>query len=187
VDTPTAATFRLASQFFVDAVAAVPRNRYDEPWSDEWRVLDLIGHGNRANVLTVQYYERPVSVAGPDYALPNKVAERGRQAVRALGDDPVSAVRAASERALAVVASAPNDATVGTPFGELTLDAYLQSRIAELVLHGVDLDTGIEPPTEVLAECAVILVKRAVKAGSGMNVVRALSGRCTLPRGFSVY
>ena len=30
------------------------------------RVLDLIGHANRANVLPVEYYERPVPVAGPD-------------------------------------------------------------------------------------------------------------------------
>jgi hypothetical protein len=187
MDTPAVAPFRMASQFFVDAVTAVPRERYGEQWSDEWRVLDLIGHGNRAHVLTVEYYERPVPVAGPEYVLPENIAERGRQAVLDLGDNPVGAVRAASERALIVVASAPDDATVGTPFGEQTLDAYLQSRTAELVLHGLDLDSGVELSAEVLAECAVFLVKRATRAGRGSEVVRALSGRGLLPTGFSVY
>jgi hypothetical protein len=103
-------------------VAAVPLDRYETRWSDEWSVLDLIGHGNRANVLPVEYFERPVQRAGPDYVLPENIAERGRQAVRELGSDPLAAVRAASEKVLAMVDAAPNDAKVGTPFGEQSLD-----------------------------------------------------------------
>ena len=150
-------------------------------------MLDLIGHGNRANVLPVEYYERPVPVAGPEYVLPENVAERGRQAVRDLGDDPAAAVRAASERALAVVAAAPGDAVVGTPFGEQTLDAYLPSRAAELVLHGLDLGTTVTAPADALAACAEFLVARAVRSGHGVEVVRALSGRGALPADFNVY
>jgi len=187
VDNPAVVPFRSASQFFADAVAAVAPERYQEQWSNEWRVLDLIGHGNRANILSVEYYERPVPVAGPEYMLPENIAERERQAVRDLGDDPVAAVRTASERALAVVTAAPDDSTVGTPFGEQTLDAYLRSRSAELVLHGLDLGSGIEPPVEALIECAVFLTKRATMSGRGVEVVRALSGRGTLAPGFSVY
>lgn len=187
MDASAIAPFRAASRFFVDAVAAVPPERYDEPWSNEWRLLDLIGHGNRANILAVDYYERPVESAGPEYVLPENVAERGRQAVRDLGDDPVTAVRAASERAIAVVAAAPDDARVGTPFGEQTLRAYLRSRTAELVIHGLDLGTDLQPPREALSECAVFLVRRATASGQGLHVVRALSGRGTLPPGFNVY
>ena len=119
--------------------------------------LDLIGHGNRANVLPVEYYERPVPVAGSDYVLPENIAERGRQAVRELGDDPVAAVRAASARALATVTAAPDGARVGTPFGEQTLDTYLRSRTAELLLHGVDLGTDVDPPSAALVECGAFL------------------------------
>ncbi len=187
MNTSSVAPFRAASQFFVDAVAAVPVERYEVRWSDEWRILDLIGHGNRANVLAVEYYERPVPVAEPDYMRPENVAERARQAVKLLGDDPVGAVRAASERAVTMVATAPDDATVGTPFGQLTLDAYLRSRTAELVLHGLDLGTGLEPPPATLVECGAFLVERAVQKGRGVDVVLALSGRGTLPPGFSVY
>jgi Mycothiol maleylpyruvate isomerase N-terminal domain len=187
VNSPSVAPFRSASRFFVDAVVAVPVERYETPWSDEWRVLDLIGHGNRAHVLPVEYYEHPVPVAGPDYVRPESIAERGRQAVRDLGDDPVAAVRAASERVLVTVAAAPDDATVGTPFGEQTLDAYLRSRTAELVLHGMDLGTGVDPPPDALIECGAFLVERAVRGGQGLDVVRALSGRGLLPPGFNVY
>lgn len=187
MDTPAVAPFLAASQFFVDAVAAVPGERHGEPWSDQWRVLELIAHGNRAHVLPVEYYERPVPSAGPDYARPENVAERARQAVRDLGGDPLAAVRAAAERVRAVVAAAPDDATVGTPFGEQTLDAYLRSRTAELVLHGLDLDSGVDPPPPALTECAVFLVGRATVKGRGIEVVRALSGRGHLPANFNVY
>jgi hypothetical protein len=187
VNSSSVVPFRAASRFFVDAVAAVPVERYETRWSDEWRVLDLIGHGNRANVLPVEYFERPVPVAGSDYVLPENIAERGRLAVRELGDDPVAAVRAASDRALAMVAAAPNDAKVGTPFGEQTLDTYLQSRTAELVLHGLDLGTNLDPPPEALVECGAFLVERAVRRGRGLDVVRTLSGRGSLPPDFNVY
>jgi Mycothiol maleylpyruvate isomerase N-terminal domain len=187
VNTSSVAPFIAASRLFVDCVAAVPVERYDDAWSEQWRVLDLIGHGNRANVLPVEYYERPVPQAGPEYMLAENIAEGGRQAVRELGADPVASVRAASERALAVVAAASDDATVGTPFGEQTLDAYLRSRTAELVLHGTDLKTDVKAPPGALAECGRFLVERAVSSGRGLDVVRALSGRATLPAGFNVY
>ena len=179
--------FGSASRFFVDAVAAVPPEGYGREWSDEWTVLDLIAHGNRANVLVVEYSERPVAVAGPEYVLPENIAARGRQAALDLGDDPVVAVREASEKALRFVAAAPEDATVGTPFGVQTLHTYLQSRTAELVLHGIDLGSGVEPPSEALSGCAVFLVKRAVNSGFGLDVVLALSGRADLPPGCNVY
>ena len=191
MDTPAVAAFRAASLFFTQAVAAVPPDRYEQPWSDEWRVLDLIGHGNRANLLPVEYYERPVQAAGADYLaeylLPENIARRGREATAALGDDPVDAVRSASKRVSAVVGSAPDDAVVGTPFGERPLDTYLTSRTAELVLHGLDLETSAIPPAEALAECGAFLVSQAVGSGRGVDVVRALSGRGTLAPGFNVY
>jgi len=85
------------------------------------------------------------------------------------------------------VEAAPDDATVGTPFGEQTLDSYLRSRTAELVLHGLDLGTDIEVPPAALVDCGAFLVERAVRQGSGLDVVRALSGRGALPPDFNVY
>ncbi len=65
MDNPSVAAFRAASEYFADCVAALPTQRYQSAWSDEWRVLDLIGHANRANVLPVEYYERPVPETTP--------------------------------------------------------------------------------------------------------------------------
>jgi hypothetical protein len=187
MDSASVAPFQAASRFFADCAAAVPVERYETWWSEEWRVLDLIGHGNRANLLPVEYYERPVPLAGPDYLLPENIAERGRQAVSRLGDDPVAAVRRASDRVLAVIAAAPDNARVGTPFGEEMLGTYLRSRTAELVLHGLDLGTNCDVPADALFECGGFLVERAVGGGEGLAVVRALSGRGNLPPSFSVY
>ena len=64
---------------------------------------------------------------------------------------------------------------------------YLRSRTAELVLHGLDLGTAVEPPLEAVIESAVFLVTRVARAGRGVEVLRALSGRGTLPPGFSAY
>jgi len=187
VDTPAVAPFRAATRYFCDVVAAVPPERYEERWSDAWRILDLIGHGNRANVLPVEYYQRPVPVAGPEYLLPENIEARARQSVLELGDDPVATVRAASDRVLAVVAAAPDDAIVGTPFSEMLLDTYLHMRTAELVLHGLDLGTEVPLPDEALEDCAVFVVQRAVRSGRGREVVLALSGRGDLPPGFNVF
>jgi hypothetical protein len=179
--------FPAAADFYATAVAAVPRDAYERRWSDEWRVIDLIGHGNRANLLAVEYYERPVQKAGPDYVTPEAIAERGRQAVALLGDDPPAAVRAAADRAVGVLGAAPDDAVAGTPFGTIPLPAYLLSRIAELVLHGLDLGTDVAPPDEALVACGEAIVSRAVQRGLGVEVVRALSGRAALPPGFNVF
>jgi Mycothiol maleylpyruvate isomerase N-terminal domain len=187
VHSPSVEAFADASGYFVDCVAAVPVERYDAAWSDEWTTLDLIGHGNRANVLAVEYYERPVPPAGPDYVLPENIAARGRAAVQELGSDPAAAVKAASQRALAVVTAAPDDAMVGTPFGEMRLDFYLRSRTAELILHGMDLGTDVEVPTVALVACGSFLVERAVRTGHGIEVVRALTGRAPLAEAFNLY
>ena len=179
--------FPAAADFFAAAAAAVPPDTYERPWSDEWRIIDLIGHGNRANVLALEYYEHPVELAGPDYASPENVAARGRAAVQLLGDDPPAAVRAAADRAVAVLGAAPDDAVAGTPFGVMPLGAYLQSRVAELVLHGLDLGTGVEPPSDALLACGEAMMSRAVQRGRGADVVLALSGRAALPPGFNVF
>ncbi len=169
------------------AVEAVPPARYADRWSEEWTTLDLIGHGNRANVLAVTYFEHPAALAGPDYVLPENIAARGRQAVLDLGDDPVASVRAASLRAIALAQAAPDDAMVGTPFGEQRLADYLRSRTAELVLHGLDLGTDVQPPSIALEQCGTYLLGVAQWKGHGLDVIRALTGRGSLPEGFNVF
>jgi hypothetical protein len=187
VHSNTVEQYAAASRFFTEVVAAVSPDRYEVAWSDEWRVLDLIGHGNRANTLVVEYLEQPMEAMPPGYLEPAAIAARGRAAVDALSDDPIGGVRSASERTLAVIAAAANDAEVGTPFGRMPLCDYLPSRAAELVVHGLDLGTDVQPPDDALRGCLTFLVDRAVSRGDGVQVALALTGRAELPTGFSVY
>jgi hypothetical protein len=191
VDSPVVIQYAAASDFFVDVVAAVPPEHYEDAWSDEWRILDLIGHGNRAHTLVVDYLAEPVHSMPPGYLDPSAVAERGRQAVAALGDDPVVGVRDAARRTRATITTADDHAVVGTPFGTMPLCDYLPSRAAELVLHGLDLAAAVgldrTPDDHALRGCLTFLADRAVTRDDGLLVVRALSGRTTLPPGFSVY
>ena len=183
--------YAAASDFFVGVVAAVPPERYEQRWTDEWRVLDLIGHGNRAHDLVVEYLAEPMQTMPPGYLEPSAIAERGRRAVAALGDDPVASVRASARRTHDTIADADEHAVVGTPFGTMPLCDYLPSRAAELVLHGVDLARAIgldpNPDDHALRGCLTFLADRAVTRGDGLLVAEALAGRTTLPVDFSVY
>jgi hypothetical protein len=69
----------------------------------------------------------------------------------------------------------------------LPLGDYLPSRAAELVVHGLDLGTDVQPPDDALRGCLTFLVDRAVTRGAGLDVTLALCGRRPLPDGFSVY
>lgn len=183
--------YAAASEFFVDVVAAVPPDRYEQRWTDEWRILDLIGHGNRAHTLVIEYLEEPMQSMPPGYLEPSAIAERGRQAVAALGDDPVGTVRASAQRTHRTIGAADEHAIVGTPFGTMPLCDYLPSRAAELVLHGVDLARAVSldlrPDDHALRGCLTFIVDRAVSRGDGLLVAEALAGRTTLPADFSVF
>jgi hypothetical protein len=88
---------------------------------------------------------------------------------------------------LATVADAPDGAEAGPPIGPQTLEQYLRSRTAELVLHAPDLGTDIEPPAAPLAERGAFLAERAARQGRGLEVVLALSDRRPLSPHFSVF
>ena len=81
-----------------------------------------------------------------------------------------------------MASSAPDDAMVGTPFGQRRLADFLPSRTAELVLHGLDLATGIEVPDDALVECGAWLVGTAVRNGYGLEVVPPSAGEALCRR-----
>src|SRR5919204_1308998 len=104
-----------AVDYFIATVARVPADGWDRPGLGEWSVRALVGHTSRA-LLTVETYlaagaER-VDIPGPvEYFLValaptadhSAIAERGRQAGTALGDDPARAVRTLAEPVVARV------------------------------------------------------------------------------------
>jgi uncharacterized protein (TIGR03083 family) len=191
VDDDIARAFREGSLYFVDLVAQVPRDRYGEAGLGEWSVLELIAHTNRSHTLLVDYFERPVEPAGDDHNTPQAITARARASVAGLGDDPPAAVAAAARRAWDFVAGADADTELGTPFGPRRLADYLPVRVAELVIHGLDLaraaDIEVAPPENALHFTLHHIADAAERRGAATAVVLALSGRSGLPEGFSVY
>jgi uncharacterized protein (TIGR03083 family) len=190
-----------AAAAFVDVVDEIAAPEWSLPATDAWTVRDLVGHTLRALVTVEQYaaavpdgitledasdyYRRGLAPAG----LHAQVAERGRQAGEALGDDPGLAVRTTVERVLALVAGLPDDHPMATSFGGMHLIAYLPTRVVELVVHTLDLTDalGREPrlPPRPAQLAIDVLAGVADRAGQA-DLLRGLTGRRPLPPGYNV-
>ncbi len=186
-----------------DRESAQP-GQWERPGLGVWTVRDLAGHASRA-ILTVGEYlsaEAPESAACPDaeaYVLGlagdgadhEAIAERGVVAGAALGDDPASTLSRTLDRTLSAIAVQPASRIVSV-FGGRTipLAEYLRTRVFELVVHTIDLSkaSGIPHsiPARALEEAAALAARVAVRSGRGDAVLLALTGRSSLPEGFSV-
>jgi uncharacterized protein (TIGR03083 family) len=190
-----------AVDYFVATVARVPADGWDRPGLGEWSVRALVGHTSRA-LLTIETYltasAARVDVPGPvEYFLVGlatadhgAIAERGRQAGAALGDDPAEAVRALAERVVARVQRAADTDLVGTPVGGMTLIAYLPTRVFELAIHTLDLATALgvagSLPEAAAAVTLDLVTALARRRGRDTELLLAATGRGALPTGYTV-
>jgi len=194
-------TFAEAARTFVDLVRRLPQDRWDGPGLGEWDLRSLVGHTSRSLVTVETYLRQPVdteevptpaayyvAIADLDNAA---VAERGRQAGQALGENPAEFVDALAHRVIAQVETAGNP-LIHTAAGGMRLENYLSTRTLELVVHGLDIAAAVpdvEPPEfsdQLLSEVARVAATAAVLRGSGIELMLALTGRATLRPGFSV-
>ena len=81
------------------------------------------------------------------------IAERGHDAGRALGQDPIQSVNEIAQRVTALVDSLPDDHPMRTPAGKRPLASYLPSRVTELTIHTIDLSKAIGIPADAPPEC----------------------------------
>lgn len=190
----SAAAFQVASTFLLEVVAPLSPGDWDREGLGSWSVRELVAHANRAHTTVEEYLlnPQPPEPRGSDYFSEAAIAERARDSLEALGDDPVAAVAKCSERVTKLVESAAEDAIIGSPAGTMTLAGYLPSRTAELTIHGIDLlralgRTTPSVPTQALAESLLFTTGRALSKGNGELLLLATSGRAQLPQGFSVY
>ena len=109
--------FAEAARHFADQVHSIAADAWDGPGLGEWDLRALVGHTSRSLVTVESYLAQPADaeeVATPAqyYALVAAaasgpaVAERGREAGRAMGDDPAGYVDALIERVLPLAAAA---------------------------------------------------------------------------------
>lgn len=198
------AVFASAARYFAALVREAPSDRWDDPGLGEWSVRDLVGHTSRSLITVSTYLQAPAhneDVTDPadyyvrinDYAAgmgAAAIVERGRQAGRDLGPDPVATIDRLVERVLGEID------TAGDPLIEvigglgLRLSTYLPTRTFEIAVHGLDIGAalGIDrpPPREVLADAAALAAGIGVHLDRGPAVLLALTGRSALPVGFSV-
>ncbi|WP_432558091.1 maleylpyruvate isomerase N-terminal domain-containing protein [Granulicoccus sp. GXG6511] len=198
------AWFADTGQGFVELVQGIGPESFDGPGLGEWTVRDLIGHTCRA-FSTVEAHlaaEVPDGASWVDNAAAyfttvrraavdhGQIAERGREAGRALGAAPAAAVADMANRVLALVARSPDDAPVMTVAGPMMLIDYLPTRAFELTVHSLDLAValGVAAPagTRRSTRQALALVADLAEADDAAIAVRALTGRCGLPVGFSL-
>lgn len=195
MDEALTAGYRAGSQFLRDAIALIPDDGWDQPGIGTWTLRELVGHANRAHTLIEEYLlrPRPPEPADGPYFRPEAIAQRGREAVAALGDDPAATVAADAEAAIALIGRTDPDATVGSPIRTMSLRQYVPSRTAELTIHALDiaaaLGADLVPPPPALQESLAFSARLSAlrSAEAGTAVLLALSGRGTLPAGFSVY
>lgn len=200
----TASVFASAAASFARLVRAIPEKSWDGPGLGDWDMRALVGHTSRSLITVSEYLRTPADHADVDDAVAyyvwvrefttsagaDAVNERGRQAGRDLGADPVATVDGLVARALADVGNA-GDPVISVIGGlGIRLSHYLQTRVFELTVHGGDIaraaGLSVDLPTDAVEQAAVLATRVAVRLGEGENVLDALTGRSALPPGYSV-
>jgi uncharacterized protein (TIGR03083 family) len=201
------AFYEEAGALFVGLVARVPDDAWDRLALGVWDVQALVGHASRSFTTVFTYLDqRPEKlevgspaayyvattelVASGGHAAADAVAERGREAARALGSDPLAAVETLRDRALARLDQAEPDDLMATAAGGMRVRDYLPTRVVELVVHSRDLARALgvelDVPTTLLRAVALLVAEVAVESGRADVVLDALLGRGNLPPGFSL-
>lgn len=196
-------TFADAARSFTQLVATVPPSDWDGPGLGDWDLRSLVGHASRSVITVITYLGRPAStevlpdaasyvawvrgIVGADAAA---VTERGRQAGLALGADPAAAIEELVEQAVGLTRAAEDDPLIETIGGGMRLSQYLPTRTFELVVHSQDIADAIRadfrPPPAALADSLHLAAEVALHLGEGSSVLAALTGRRSLPPGYTV-
>lgn len=201
VDPRTA--FLAAATIFVDQVARIPLDALSGPGLGDWDLRALVGHTSRSLVTVETYLDQPaaevVVPSAADYYLAiadvvaaggPEIVERGRLAGLALGADPASYVAGLAERVRAKLQDQDASYALTTIAGGMRLEEYLRTRTFELVVHGLDIGkaSGVAPAfaPDVLVDAATLAAEVAARTGRGPELLLAVTGRRTLPDGFSV-
>lgn len=194
------AAFEAAAEWFISTASQVGE-RWEQPGLGEWDVRALVGHASRSFITIETYLAQPPDsidiesaalyyrairpiLAGPG------VADRGRAAGEALGDDPVTAVHEIADRVTALVERSTGEELLTSIAGGMRLRDYLPTRTFELVIHTCDLAVAlglpVSPPTVAARDTMQLSLEVALDRGQAGDVLLALTGRRPLPLDFSV-
>lgn len=183
--------FADAAAWFVATVGQVG-DRWGEPGLGEWDVRALVGHTSRSFLTVESYLGQPAAsvdvpsatayyVATSAIAAGPEVAQRGRDAGAALGDDPAAAVAGIAGRVVAFVGTHDGAEMLTTVAGGMRLADYLPTRTFELVVHGADLCRALgsapTPPDSAARQALELVAALAVERGRAGDLLLAATGR----------
>ena len=194
------AGFADAAAWFVDTVALVEPGQWSGPGLGEWDVRSLVGHTSRALLTVEAYVARPATAVAVPSAVAyfsatrtltsgEDVAARGRDAGRALGEEPAAAVAEVAARVVPLVGACSGEEVIETIAGGMRLADYLPTRTFELVAHTSDLCSALgiaaDVPPRPAQQALALVSALAVESGAVAPLLRGALGR-GLPDGFTV-
>ena len=196
----TRTAFVEATRWYQEVLAQVG-DRWSEPGLGEWDVRALAGHTSRSLLTVETYLRQPAAAvdiattaayyeATRHIAAGPAVAQRGRDAGSALGDDPVAAVAQIASRVVPLVEGLSGKELLTTIAGGMRLIDYLPTRVFELVVHTADLAVALgvpaEPPPGPAALALGLVSELAIAGGHAATLLLATTGRSGLPPGFTL-
>jgi uncharacterized protein (TIGR03083 family) len=201
-------TYRAAAVSFADLVSRLPDDSWDAPGLGDWTLRELVGHtvssalrqvapvlatpADEATLGSPQEYWAFARSAAPELVATATAASSvdARETGAWLGDKAPTLVSELVGQATAALAAARDDDVVTTAAGGMRVRDWLPTRTFELVVHGLDIAAAAGVPFEVapdaVTESVTLAAQVAAAVGDGVPVLRALTGRATLPDHFSV-
>ena len=194
--------YRRAVASFLETAARVQPDQWGAPALGVWSIRDLVGHTSRSITRVeefgsqraesvditsaVHHYRRSLRQPSDD----ERVAELGREAGQALGDDPLATMNADWARAEPVLEATDEDTIIAYDNGGIRFGDYLETRVFELTVHTLDLANAIgvevEPSREAMGITLQLLASLALESGRGAPLALSGTGRGPLPQGYSV-
>jgi hypothetical protein len=181
-------TYRSAAVSFADLVSRIPAERWDDPGRGGRTLRDLVAHTVHEGLGQVP----PVlGTAGGTVAVDSPEAYWVNAAADA--QETASGTASVSElagQATAALAAVNDDDVVATPAGGMRVRDWLPTRTFQLVVLGLDVAAAAGVPFELapgaVAEAVTLAARIAAATGDGTPVLLALTGRGTLPPGYTV-
>jgi uncharacterized protein (TIGR03083 family) len=190
-----------AANDFVHVVDQVRPDHLDRPALGSWNVLELIAHTARSFTNIGHFLhgytdnttrlDSPVAYFRAAFNSPDvhtDIADHARDSAAELGTDIATRIAAMAADAKHLVATTADDAELTHWTGIIALVDYLPTRVVELVIHTSDLRAALEfagePPATAAAVTLAVLSQLAEDQPG--QLIRALTGRATLPDGFNL-